>query len=104
MKNHFQRLVAISICFLLVFLESNYLKAETVTPKAIHAKNVEAFTNKVIPEKMKAANAPGVAIVVVKDDQILFQKGTVFPKKKITFPSILKKSFSISISIKSFYC
>lgn len=104
MKKHFQRLVAISICFLLVFLESNYLKAETVTPKAIHAKNVEAFTNKVIPEKMKAANAPGVAIVVVKEDQILFQKGTVFPKKKDNIPIDPKKSFSISISIKSFYC
>nr|WP_245003043.1 hypothetical protein [Bacillus nitratireducens] len=52
MKNHFRRLVAISICFLLVFLGSNYSKAETASSIGLNAKDVEAFTNKVIPEKM----------------------------------------------------
>ncbi|WP_240523891.1 hypothetical protein [Bacillus cereus] len=64
----FLRLVAVGVCFLLVFQGSNYSKAETVATIALNAKDVEAFTNKVIPEKMKIENAAGVAIVVVKDD------------------------------------
>ncbi|MEM5604940.1 hypothetical protein AAHB51_12115 [Bacillus cereus] len=53
MKNYFQRLIAVSVCILLVFLGSNYSKAETVAPITLNPKDVEAFTNKVIPEKMK---------------------------------------------------
>ena len=52
MKIYFQRLVAVSVCFLLVFLGSNYSRAETVAPITLNPKDVEAFTNKVIPEKM----------------------------------------------------
>ncbi|MEK4962617.1 serine hydrolase [Bacillus sp. FSL M7-0110] len=88
----FQRLVAVSVCFLLVFLGSNYSKAETVSPIALNAKDVEAFTNKVIPEKMKTENAAGVAIVVVKDDQILFQKGYGFSNKEKNTPIDPKKT------------
>ena len=52
MKICFQRLVAVSVCFV-IFLGSNYSKAETVAPITLNPKEVEAFTNKVIPEKMK---------------------------------------------------
>ncbi|MED3614090.1 beta-lactamase family protein [Bacillus wiedmannii] len=86
MKNYFQRLVAVSVCFLLVFLGSNYSKAETVAPIPLNSKDVEAFTNKVIPEKMKKENAAGVALVVVKDNQILFQKGFGFSDKEKNTP------------------
>ena len=75
MKIYFERLIAVSVCFLLFFLGSNYSKAETVVPITLNPKDVEAFTNKVIPEKMKKENAAGVALVVVKYNQILFQKG-----------------------------
>ncbi|PGU41795.1 serine hydrolase [Bacillus cereus] len=92
MKNYFQRLVAVSICFLLVFLGSNYSKAETVAPITLNPKDVEAFTNKVIPEKMKKENAAGVALVVVKDNQILFQKGFGFSDKEKNTPIDPKKT------------
>ncbi|HDR8183607.1 TPA: serine hydrolase [Bacillus thuringiensis] len=82
MKIYFQRLVAVSVCFLLVFLGSNYSNAETVAPITLNPKDIEAFTNKVIPEKMKKENAAGVALVVVKDNQILFQKGFGFSNKE----------------------
>nr|WP_226545902.1 serine hydrolase [Bacillus thuringiensis] len=91
-KNYFQRLVAVSICFLLVFLGSNYSKAETVAPITLNPKDVEAFTNKVIPEKMKKENAAGVALVVVKDNQILFQKGFGFSDKEKNTPIDPKKT------------
>ncbi|WP_309242214.1 serine hydrolase [Bacillus cereus group sp. BfR-BA-01319] len=92
MKNYFQRLVAVSVCFLLVFLGSNYSKAETVAPIPLNSKDVEAFTNKVIPEKMKKENAAGVALVVVKDNQILFQKGFGFSDKEKNTPIDPKKT------------
>ncbi|PGK37273.1 penicillin-binding protein [Bacillus anthracis] len=92
MKKFFQRLVAVSVCFLLVFLGSNYSKAETVAPIALKPKDVEAFTNKVIPEKMKKENAAGVALVVVKDSQILFQKGFGFSDKEKNTPIDPKKT------------
>ncbi|PEM18869.1 penicillin-binding protein, partial [Bacillus wiedmannii] len=86
MKICFQRLVAVSVCFLLVFWGSNYSKAETVAPITLNPKDIEAFTNKVIPEKMKKENATGVALVVVKDNQILFQKGFGFSNKEKNTP------------------
>ncbi|MCC2328965.1 serine hydrolase [Bacillus wiedmannii] len=92
MKIYFQRLVAVSVCFLLFFLGSNYSKAETVTPITLNPKDVEAFTNKVIPEKMKKENAAGVALVVVKDNQILFQKGFGFSDKEKSTPIDPKKT------------
>ncbi|MEK3929717.1 MULTISPECIES: serine hydrolase [Bacillus] len=92
MKNYFQRLVAVSVCFLLVFLGSNYSKAETVAPIILNPKDVEAFTNKVILEKMKKENAAGVALVVVKDNQILFQKGFGFSDKEKNTPIDPKKT------------
>ncbi|WP_308218066.1 MULTISPECIES: serine hydrolase [Bacillus cereus group] len=92
MKNYFQRLIAVSVCILLVFLGSNYSKAETVAPITLNAKDVEAFTNKVIPEKMKKENAAGVALVVVKDNQILFQKGFGFSDKEKNTPIDPKKT------------
>ncbi|PHF08456.1 serine hydrolase [Bacillus wiedmannii] len=92
MKIYFQRLVAVSVCFLLVFLGSNYSKAETVAPITLNPKDVEAFTNKVIPEKMKKENAAGVALVVVKDNQILFQKGFGFSDKEKNTPIDPKKT------------
>ncbi|MES5868995.1 beta-lactamase family protein [Bacillus cereus group sp. RP32] len=92
MKIYFQRLVAVSVCFLLVFLGSNYSKAETVTPITLNPKDVEAFTNKVIPEKMKKEKAAGVALVVVKDNQILFQKGFGFSDKEKSTPIDPKKT------------
>ncbi|WP_088123267.1 serine hydrolase [Bacillus wiedmannii] len=92
MKIYFQRLVAVSVCFLLFFLGSNYSKAETVTPITLNPKAVEAFTNKVIPEKMKKENAAGVALVVVKDNQILFQKGFGFSDKEKSTPIDPKKT------------
>ncbi|PFK30536.1 penicillin-binding protein [Bacillus cereus] len=92
MKNYFQRLVAVSVCILLVFLGSNYSKAETVAPITLNPKDVEAFTNKVIPEKMKKENAAGVALVVVKDNQILFQKGFGFSDKEKNIPIDPKKT------------
>ncbi|OWT48051.1 serine hydrolase [Bacillus sp. K2I17] len=92
MKIYFQRLVAVSVCFLLFFLGSNYSKAETVTPIILNPKDVEAFTNKVIPEKMKKENAAGVALVVVKDNQILFQKGFGFSDKEKSTPIDPKKT------------
>nr|WP_240795815.1 beta-lactamase family protein [Bacillus pacificus] len=82
MKNYFQRLVAVSVCILLVFLGSNYSKAEIVAPITLNPKDVEAFANKVIPEKMKKEGAAGVALVVVKDNQILLQKGFGFSDKE----------------------
>nr|WP_255450129.1 beta-lactamase family protein [Bacillus sp. AR2-1] len=92
MKIYFQRLVAVSVCFLLFFLGSNYSKAETVTPITLNPKDVDAFTNKVIPEKMKKENAAGVALVVVKDNQILFQKGFGFSDKEKSTPIDPKKT------------
>ncbi|TKI80259.1 beta-lactamase family protein, partial [Bacillus wiedmannii] len=92
MKIYFQRLVAVSVCFLLVFLGSNYSKAETVAPITLNPKEIEAFTNKVIPEKMKKENAAGVAFVVVKDNQILFQKGFGFSDKEKNTPIDPKKT------------
>lgn len=53
MKIYFQRLIAVSVCFLLFFLGSNYSKAETVASITLNPKDVDAFTNKVIPEKKK---------------------------------------------------
>lgn len=90
--HHFRSLLVISLCFFLVFLGGNNSKAETVSSIALNAIDVEAFTNKVIPEKMKAENAPGVAIVVVKDDQILFQKGYGFSNKEQNIPIDPKKT------------
>ena len=92
MKICFQRLVAVSVCFLLFFLGSNYSKAETVAPITLNPKEVEAFTNKVIPEKMKKENAAGVALIVVKDNQILFQKGFGFSDKEKNTPIDPKKT------------
>ncbi|PGW29775.1 serine hydrolase [Bacillus cereus] len=92
MKNYFQRLIAVSVCILLVFLGSNYSKAETVAPITLNPKDLEAFTNKVIPEKMKKENAAGVALVVVKDNQILFQKGFGFSDKEKNTPIDPKKT------------
>ncbi|SCL96364.1 Protein Flp [Bacillus wiedmannii] len=92
MKIYFQRLVAVSVCFLFFFLGSNYSKAETVAPITLNPKDVEAFTNKVIPEKMKKENAAGVALVVVKDNQILFQKGFGFSDKEKNTPIDPKKT------------
>ncbi|MHC2831971.1 CubicO group peptidase (beta-lactamase class C family) [Bacillus sp. F9_6S_D1_P_5] len=92
MKIYFQRLIAVSVCFLLFFLGSNYSKAETVAPITLNPKDVEAFTNKVIPEKMKKENAAGVALVVVKDNQILFQKGFGFSDKEKNTPIDPKKT------------
>ncbi|SCN08311.1 Protein Flp [Bacillus wiedmannii] len=92
MKIYFQRLVAVGVCFLLFFLGSNYSKAETVEPITLNPKDVEAFTNKVIPEKMKKENAAGVALVVVKDNQILFQKGFGFSDKEKNTPIDPKKT------------
>ncbi|WJE55684.1 beta-lactamase family protein (plasmid) [Bacillus cereus] len=90
--HHFRSLLVISLCFFLVFLGGNNSRAETVSSIALNAKDVEAFTNKVIPEKMEAENAPGVAIVVVKDDQILFQKGYGFSNKEQNIPIDPKKT------------
>ncbi|PEN63609.1 serine hydrolase [Bacillus toyonensis] len=92
MKIYFQRLIAVSVCFLLFFLGSNYSKAETVASITLNPKDVEAFTNKVIPEKMKKENAAGVALVVVKDNQILFQKGFGFSDKEKNTPIDPKKT------------
>ncbi|ACO29070.1 beta-lactamase family protein [Bacillus cereus] len=92
MKICFQRLVAVSVCFLLFFLGSNYSKAETVAPITLNPKEVEAFTNKVIPEKMKKENAAGVALIIVKDNQILFQKGFGFSDKEKNTPIDPKKT------------
>ncbi|MFB7119232.1 MULTISPECIES: serine hydrolase [Bacillus cereus group] len=92
MKICFERLIAVSVCFLLFFLGSNYSKAETVAPITLNPKDVEAFTNKVIPEKMKKENAAGVALVVVKDNQILFQKGFGFSDKEKNTPIDPKKT------------
>lgn len=92
MKNYFQSLIAVSLCILLVFLGSNYSKAETVAPITLNPKDVEVFTNKVIPEKMKKENAAGVALVVVKDNQILFQKGFGFSDKEKSIPIDPKKT------------
>ncbi|MCU5223118.1 MULTISPECIES: serine hydrolase [Bacillus cereus group] len=92
MKIYFERLIAVSVCFLLFFLGSNYSKAETVAPITLNPKDVEAFTNKVIPEKMKKENAAGVALVVVKDNQILFQKGFGFSDKEKNTPIDPKKT------------
>ncbi|MCC1488129.1 serine hydrolase [Bacillus tropicus] len=92
MKIYFERLIAVSVCFLLFFLGSNYSKAETVVPITLNPKDVEAFTNKVIPEKMKKENAAGVALVVVKDNQILFQKGFGFSDKEKNTPIDPKKT------------
>ncbi|MDA1915604.1 beta-lactamase family protein [Bacillus cereus group sp. BcHK140] len=92
MKNYFQSLIAVSLCILLVFLGSNYSKAETVAPITLNPKDVEVFTNKVIPEKMKKDNAAGVALVVVKDNQILFQKGFGFSDKEKSIPIDPKKT------------
>ncbi|MCU5474046.1 serine hydrolase [Bacillus paranthracis] len=92
MKIYFERLIAVSVCFLLFFLGSNYSKAETVEPITLNPKDVEAFTNKVIPEKMKKENAAGVALVVVKDNQILFQKGFGFSDKEKNTPIDPKKT------------
>ncbi|MDA2169399.1 beta-lactamase family protein [Bacillus cereus] len=92
MKIYFQRLIAVSVCILLVFLGSNCSKAETVAPITLNPKDVEAFTNKVIPEKMKKENAAGVALVVVKDNQILFQKGFGFSDKEKNTPIDPKKT------------
>ncbi|EJQ22273.1 hypothetical protein IE9_05165 [Bacillus cereus BAG4X12-1] len=92
MKIYFQRLIAVSVCFLLFFLGSNYSKAETVAPITLNPKDVEAFTNKVIPEKMKKENAAGVALVVVKDNRILFQKGFGFSDKEKNTPIDPKKT------------
>nr|WP_254797735.1 beta-lactamase family protein [Bacillus sp. N35-10-4] len=92
MKIYFERLIAVSVCFLLFFLGSNYSKAETVVPIILNPKDVEAFTNKVIPEKMKKENAAGVALVVVKDNQILFQKGFGFSDKEKNTPIDPKKT------------
>ncbi|WP_313933805.1 serine hydrolase [Bacillus cereus group sp. BfR-BA-01453] len=92
MKIYFERLIAVSVCFLLFFLGSNYSKAETVAPITLNPKDVEAFTNKVIPEKMKKENAVGVALVVVKDNQILFQKGFGFSDKEKNTPIDPKKT------------
>lgn len=92
MKNYFQSLIAVSLCILLVFLGSNYSKAETVAPITLNPKDVEVFTNKVIPEKMKKENAAGVALVVVKDNQILFQKGFGFSDKEKNIPIDPKKT------------
>lgn len=44
MKIYFERLIAVSVCFLLFFLGSNYSKAETVAPITLNPKDVEAFT------------------------------------------------------------
>ncbi|HDR8041372.1 serine hydrolase [Bacillus thuringiensis] len=92
MKIYFQRLIAVSVCFLLFFLGSNYSKAETFASITLNPKDVEAFTNKVIPEKMKKENAAGVALVVVKDNQILFQKGFGFSDKEKNTPIDPKKT------------
>lgn len=92
MKIYFERLIAVNVCFLLFFLGSNYSKAETVAPITLNPKDVEAFTNKVIPEKMKKENAAGVALVVVKDNQILFQKGFGFSDKEKNTPIDPKKT------------
>ncbi|MEC3196883.1 beta-lactamase family protein [Bacillus cereus] len=92
MKIYFQRLIAVSVCFLLFFPGSNYSKAETVASITLNLKDVEAFTNKVIPEKMKKENAAGVALVVVKDNQILFQKGFGFSDKEKKTPIDPKKT------------
>lgn len=92
MKIYFERLIAVSVCFLLFFLGSNYSKAETVAPITLNPKDVEAFTNKVIPVKMKKENAAGVALVVVKDNQILFQKGFGFSDKEKNTPIDPKKT------------
>nr|WP_255263249.1 serine hydrolase [Bacillus cereus] len=92
MKTYFQRLIAVSVCFLLFFLGSNYSKAETVASITLNPKDVEAFTNKVIPEKMKKENVAGVALVVVKDNQILFQKGFGFSDKEKNTPIDPKKT------------
>ncbi|KMQ01100.1 penicillin-binding protein [Bacillus cereus] len=92
MKIYFERLIAVSVCFLLFFLGSNYSKAETVAPITLNPKDVEVFTNKVIPEKMKKENAAGVALVVVKDNQILFQKGFGFSDKEKNTPIDPKKT------------
>ncbi|MFE5392373.1 serine hydrolase [Bacillus thuringiensis] len=92
MKIYFQRLIAVSVCFLIFFLGSNYSKAETVASITLNPKDVEAFTNKVIPEKMKKENAAGVALVVVKDNQILFQKGFGFSDKEKNTPIDPKKT------------
>lgn len=103
MKIYFQRLVAVSVCFLLFFLGSNYSKAETVTPITLNPKDVDAFTNKVIPEKMKKENAAGVALVVVKDNQILFQKGFGFSdKEKSTLIDPKKTVFRLASISKVF--
>ncbi|PFL80051.1 serine hydrolase [Bacillus cereus] len=103
MKTYFQRLIAVSVCFLLFFLGSNYSKAETVASITLNPKDVEAFTNKVIPEKMKKENAAGVALVVVKDNQILFQKGFGFSDKEKNTPIDPKKTvFRLASISKAF--
>ena len=79
-----------------IFLGSNYSKAETVAPITLNPKEVEAFTNKVIPEKMKKENAAGVALIVVKDNQILFQKGFGFSDKEKNTPIDPKNSFRLA--------
>ncbi|KYG25977.1 penicillin-binding protein [Bacillus gaemokensis] len=76
----------VGMCFSILFFTTRIPQTEAAIPTMLSTKEVETFADKFMSKQMENKNFPGAAIIIVKDDKILFQKGYGFSDKEHKIP------------------